>query len=798
MHPVEKKLFNEKYGHLQESDDSQPYRPNSRESIENQSNNNNTYGAAGYNKAPTPTNPNLAEILQKLETSNTPKLGLRVTTDYFPATKKVHKSSSIPLGAIIQPYASIYSYPDFPTINFGLNHSIVRCDDCRAYVNPFSKFIEYGSKFQCNICGNINKVPSYYHSQLNINGEREDKNSRVELSTGLYDIKAGTDYMTRPPVPPVYLFVIDVTQKSVQSGMLDIFVSVLKDIINNDIFIGGPRTTIGFITYDSSIHVYTLNPALKSAQMIVLSDLEELLLPVPEDILANLMESKSVIQGLLNSIPSMFENTTNNGSCLTQSLELATKILKNFGGRIYIMQSSNALQSEKKLSAKVQNNDKSALLMPSNQQFSNMTAEMQHHFISVDMFIYSDTYKNIITLGELARYLNGDIHYYIDEPERAHKFYYEFKNSLLREYTWETVFRVRISSGWKATQIYGNFSITSSDLLTLPNIDDSKAITYEFTLNDEIARSDVFYLQTALLYTNIYGERRIRVMNYGIPLTHLHQKIIEKADSQAIGFLILRQALANLYKNGKITEVRNEIMSKTKDIIIEAMNQKAQVEGQSQLIDSIATLPMISLGILKHPLFSSTNIDSTKELDIRNTLRIKLGMLNLEETMLHFVPYLFAAHSMAEENTSYYDETGLFIFPQLLGLSFNNLSNDGVYVMDDGQSLFMMVGSRLNQTKLTNLFGIKSLNDIQQLSEDFMYHNSKDELVTRMYNLLTELRSRKFDKYAYLYVIKEGEKSKAEMQFYSKLIEDKMNIPNTYAISYNEFLDLLLKARQTT
>ena len=197
-------------------------------------------------------------------------------------------------------------------------------------------------------------------------------------------------------------------------------------------------------------------------------------------------------------------------------------------------------------------------------------------------------------------------------------------------------------------------------MLSVPNIDDSKAIAYEFTLDDEIARQDVFYLQTALLYTNIYGERRIRVINYGVPLTHLHQEIHEKADSQALGFLILRQALANLYKNGNMSKVRNDIISKTEQIISEVMNKKSQTQGQSQLMDSIATLPMIILGLLKHPLFLETNINATNEIDIINTLRIKLAMLNLEETMLHFVPYLFAAHKMAEENTSYFDDTELF------------------------------------------------------------------------------------------------------------------------------------------
>mmetsp|Transcript_40219 Transcript_40219/g.35769 ORF Transcript_40219/g.35769 Transcript_40219/m.35769 type:complete len:113 (+) Transcript_40219:120-458(+) len=110
-----------------------------------------------------------------------------------------------------------------------------------------------------------------------------------------------------------------------------------------------------------------------------------------------------------------------------------------------------------------------------------LTPDMQQYFVSASLFVFSSGYKNIITMGEIARYLGGDLHYYPDTPDRNHKFYFEFKNSLQREYTWETVFRVRISSGWKIASIYGNYSIKSSgDLLSLPCTDDSKSLAYEF------------------------------------------------------------------------------------------------------------------------------------------------------------------------------------------------------------------------------------------------------------------------------------------------------------------------------
>ena len=46
---------------------------------------------------------------------------------------------------------------------------------------------------------------------------------------------------------------------------------------------------------------------------------------------------------------------------------------------------------------------------------------MHINFINTSIFIYSETYKNALTLGELARYLNGDIFYYYDKTTRGKK-----------------------------------------------------------------------------------------------------------------------------------------------------------------------------------------------------------------------------------------------------------------------------------------------------------------------------------------------------------------------------------------
>jgi protein transport protein SEC24 len=97
----------------------------------------------------------------------------------------------------------------------------VRCKGCRAYVNPFVRFIDGGTRWICNFCQDANNVENYYYSPLN-GGVRNDFDDRLELQYGSVDFVASTDYMNRPPMAPTYVFAFDVSKNAVESGYLSI------------------------------------------------------------------------------------------------------------------------------------------------------------------------------------------------------------------------------------------------------------------------------------------------------------------------------------------------------------------------------------------------------------------------------------------------------------------------------------------------------------------------------------------------------------------------------------------------
>jgi protein transport protein SEC24 len=68
----------------------------------------------------------------------------------------------------------------------------------------------------------LGAVPVEYFCALDANGRRQDADQRPELARGSVEFVAPQEYMVRPPMPPVYLFVIDVSANAIASGMLPV------------------------------------------------------------------------------------------------------------------------------------------------------------------------------------------------------------------------------------------------------------------------------------------------------------------------------------------------------------------------------------------------------------------------------------------------------------------------------------------------------------------------------------------------------------------------------------------------
>ena len=166
------------------------------------------------------------------------------------------------MAIVLKPYGELPSGEEIPSTSFN-QQPIVRCKDCRAYVNPFVKFIDNGQRWICNYCRIDNQTDGYYYSPLDKDGVRVDINDRPELYSGSVDLIASKEYMNRPPMPPTYIFLFDVSQEAINSGYLQQATSTIKGAIDEGTLPGGERTRVCFLAFDKNLYYFNLRSTLK-------------------------------------------------------------------------------------------------------------------------------------------------------------------------------------------------------------------------------------------------------------------------------------------------------------------------------------------------------------------------------------------------------------------------------------------------------------------------------------------------------------------------------------------------------
>eukprot|EP00347_Sterkiella_histriomuscorum_P022014 403331985 len=728
-----------------------------------------------------------------LEEFNSDKSLMRMTTDRVPNTNALQKEIDLPLGIIVKPYGDLPTGEETPAVSFG-QKPIVRCKDCRGYVNPFIRFIENGMKWICNICGDINPTDNYYYSPLNSMGQRQDYEDRVELRKGSVDFVASNEYMNRPPMPPTYVFVLDVSKPAIDTGYLALAASTIKSVIESKLLPGGERTKIGFITYDSSVHFYNLRSTLKQPQMFVTTDIDQIFLPQPDDLLVNLTDSYDLVINLLDNLPSYFAKTQIIDNCFVAALQAANMVASAIGGKLIFFQLAQTIIKHPMLAPKTLPNtaERLDLVNSTNPYFSNTGSELGHMHMSCDLFIFThgkNQYKNLQTFADLARKSSGNLYYYQDylTATQGLKFSNELYHSLVRRVAWEGVFRIRTSQGFNQIRSFGNIQIKhkTADLILCPSIDADRVLVYEIEKNDllnedpnRMARRDNshLYIQTALLYSTSEGERRIRVHNIAVPLTNMKHLPFEYIDVNATTHYFARAALNILQTNLNFTVCRGMIeMNLTK--LCRSMLKSQQSIKQS-LPDNLQYLVLYVLGLLKSPFMTpSKQILPSDHLDQLNYLRFIVNGMSPEETLPLFNPQII---SIADYNLN--DQ----VFPALENLDRASIKTEGIYMCYNSLAIYFYVGRQCDPYFIQTIFKANDVNHINRnISEEEIFAGYETSpYLTSLYGLVNQFRYQR-QPYVELKVLVEGD-AESELTLRSMLVVDNLN-PG-YPMDFTKFL----------
>ncbi|XP_058095788.1 protein transport protein SEC24 A-like isoform X2 [Magnolia sinica] len=701
---------------------------------------------------------------------------LRLTTSAIPNSQSLLSRWHLPLGVVVHPLAEPPEGEEVPIVNFG-PAGIIRCRRCRTYVNPYVTFTDGGRKWRCNICALLNDVPGDYFSLLDASGRRCDADQRPELTKGSVEFVAPTEYMVRPPMPPLYFFLIDVSSSAVRSGMLEIVAKTIKSCL--DELPGFPRTQIGFITFDSTLHFYNMKSSLTQPQMMVVSDLDDIFVPLPDDLLVNLSESRSVVDTFLDSLPSMFQDNVNIESAFGPALKAAFMVMSRLGGKLLIFQTTLPSLGIGRLKLRgddlrVYGTDKEHMLrLPEEPFYKQMAADLTKCQIGVNLYVFSDKYSDIASLGTLAKYTGGQVYYYPSFQGDVHKekLRHDLARDLTRETAWEAVMRIRCGKGVRFTTYHGHFMLRSTDLLALPAVDSDKAFALQLSLEETLLTTQTVYFQVALLYTSSSGERRIRVHTAAAPVVADLGEMYRQADTGAIVSVLSRLAIEKTLSH-KLEDARHTVQLRIVKALREYRNLYAvqhRLSGRMIYPESLKFLPLYGLALCKSIPIRGGYADA--QLDERCAAGFNMMVLPVKRLLKLLYPSLMRLDEYLVR-APVADADDFRNFLKRLPLTAGSLDPKGLYIYDDGFRFIIWFGKMLSLDITANLLGVDS-SGYPELSK-FILPELDNGVSRKLMGILKRLRESDPSSYQLCHLVRQAEQPREGLLLFANLIEDQI------------------------
>ncbi|KAG0560568.1 hypothetical protein M758_10G185600 [Ceratodon purpureus] len=670
------------------------------------------------------------------DTGNCSPRFMRCTLNQIPCSGDLLSNSGMPLAVMVQPLA----LPDpseepIQIVDFG-ESGPVRClaPHCKAYINPFMRFIDQGRRFICNLCGHTSETPRDYLCNLGPDGRRRDADMRPELARGTVEFVAPKEYMVRPPMPQVFFFLVDVSMNAVSTGAVTSACNAINRALGD---LGDdPRTLVGIATFDSTVHFYNLNKNLQTPSMLVVPDIQDVYTPRQTDLLVPIIEVRERLEQLLETIPSMFQNNRIPESAFGAAVKGAYLAMKATGGKLLVFQTVLPSVGFGALSAregegKINEKEAQKLLQASDKVLRTMALELAEFQVCVDLFLTTQNYVDIASLAVIPRSTGGQIYYYHEFQANVDsaKLDNDLRWNVTRPQGLECVMRVRCSNGLQVQDYYGNFCKRNPTDVDLPAIDCDKTIMVTFKHDDKFQDNAECCFQSALLYTTTSGQRRIRLNTLSLSCTTALASLFRGADLDAQFTHFLKQTAQDVTTT-PVAQERERMSGQCVNILYTYRKFCATASSSGQLIlpEALKLLPLYTMALTK-----SVGLRTDARIDERSYWLTRAASLSASLAIPLVYPRMFGVHNLPSK-----EDLGGAILPPTLSLSSENLEHDGIYLLENGEDALLYVNLQASREVLHQLFGVHSIDELAV--GQFSLQDYDNDLSRRLNEVVNEIR----------------------------------------------------------
>ena len=751
-------------------------------------------------------NNNNKELDSKYKNLNCSKEYLRSTINIFPKYESQLNQLKIPIGVIISP-SSIYTKKgEFPLISYGEDNEVPRCknENCKAFVNPFIKIID-NDKWQCNICKAVNKMEDYFYKN------EEEKETKIELNNGSYEFLLNKSYWknNRPPNKLNYYFVIDISHKSIESGFAQCSLEIIKDCVINNYFYNYDSFPIKIclITYDTSVHFYSINEKSNQFTMYCTNENNEKDLFVPtfrDNLLVSLKENKNkfvqIIESIQNNIynqSTQKEKKEKNATKIYEAIKCVNLLGNTLGGKILVFSGSDLKNLEIMNDKKDENDNEyekekgyDKNLERGGKKLGQLGIDVTYNSFSINVFQASDEFCKILTINQMCDNSNGNLYFYKNFNSELHykNLYNQIKRILTNETQLEGTLKLRISNGYYINEYITSVLLYNRRLFVFPTHDsDEKYIVQLSILTQEELDErkiindidDYIYMQSCLLYSHGDGTRRMRVHNLCLPISTNNKDIFDSIDPEFLACFLAQKSSHLIFKYKNIEKSMNKIENQFVNMMKEYFN--AQEYNNKNLNEDMCKLILLFLGVMKLCIFNPKKISGIlNDIDLCNFFRLKIVRMTVEEILCFIYPRIYLLDNIL--NLEQED------FPDTVNDSFEGINQGNLFLVDNGFYLTLYCKKNLDKNICKNLFGEDDYNNINflEINENNVLEgeNKENGIGIKIKNLVEYIREGK-SLYQNLIFVFEGINDENFLK--EILVEDNFN--KAYPYDYNKFYE---------
>jgi len=656
---------------------------------------------------------------------------IRMTTNAIPRSGEVSDRAGLVIGAVVQPFATI---PEEEKTENIITYTPVRCSTCNAYVNPHTIWIRSGRKFKCNLCYEENDTPEHvvdyngvelqYRCYLDNYDNRIDKDGRAELKYGTVEYLAPKEFLKTNDdgqemlVKPSFLFVLDVSYSAYSNGLLRSLVVTIRDILEElreDLDAWG-MLQFGAVAYDDSLHFHDY----KSGKVMRVSQVDNPFLPIPgSEILFELRDDKNYALFLkfLEELPDYFEENegfAQQQHCVGAAIQIALDALSETGGKVILFQtgipSVGVGTLKNRFDPKLVGTKQESKLFRGAVSFYNDLAckavEEKKITVGLDLFLCTGTQVDLASVAEVTRATGGQVYFYDNYQDviDSTKLFYDLRQNIMRFTGFDAIMAVRASKGLEIMEQMGALTETPGKEIILPVVTSDSTFCIKLNHYEELVRSALPCVQVAILYTNIFGESMIRVHTKQINIAKNIHELFRNVDLYSVlKFSICQVAydLMNPMSEETIKESREQLTAACTEILYTYRVECAESSSSSQLVlpECLKLLPLFTMSLIKH---------RTLRDEIEPDKRVAHLLISLStpcHTAAPYVyPHMYPLHRLTRQACLVNQATNQICWPKTCALSKRVLQEDGLYLINTGMHIWLVVGEKLPQELITQVF----------------------------------------------------------------------------------------------